>query len=133
MKEADMPFVIGDSTDNDLLFPTDHARGAVPRDYSVQPVEMLAPPTEMPLVPRSEWSARCKELKDRKARTTDLRQAGIGKRVPALDQGQVGYSHTADTEVLTERGWVPWPEYDGTTRLASIDPLTHLLEFQAPT
>lgn len=86
-----MPFVIHDTTDNDLLFPPDKGRGAVPRDYSVQPEEVFAPPTEIKLIPRSEWSARCRELKERQARGHDLRQRGIGRRVPALDQGQVGY------------------------------------------
>lgn len=62
--------------------------GLVPRDYSIYPVEMFDPPTQMMLLPRSEWSARIKSQADAKARMSDiLLAAGI----PSLDQGPNGY------------------------------------------
>lgn len=43
-----------------------------------------------------------------------------------------GDCHDASTEVLTERGWQPWPEYDGKSLLGTMNQITGLLEFQAP-
>lgn len=40
--------------------------------------------------------------------------------------------HDAKTEVLTERGWVPWDSYNGRDLLGTMQPGTGLLEFQAP-
>jgi hypothetical protein len=62
--------------------------GLVPRDYSVFPPEMFAPPADLQLIPRSEWSARIKEQERLQTRISDiLLAAGI----PSLDQGPVGY------------------------------------------
>lgn len=41
--------------------PSDLSFGAVPRDYSVDPVEMRDSPSAMQLVPESEWDARFDE------------------------------------------------------------------------
>lgn len=60
--------------------------GQKPRDFSVDPPEMFAPPSDMELIPRSEWSARIKEMEATKSRLSDLREG-----IPSLDQGQVGY------------------------------------------
>lgn len=46
--------IIDESTDNDFVFPTAHARGAVPRDYSVQPVEMMASADDVQLIPDND-------------------------------------------------------------------------------
>lgn len=53
--------LIDDSTPADVLFPPDMGRGLVPRDYATDPPEMFAPPSEIPLIPRSEWDARIDE------------------------------------------------------------------------
>lgn len=91
--------------------------------------EMFQPPSELQLIPRSEWSARIKEQEERKSRTSDiLLAAGI----PSMDQGPNGYCHTADTEVLTEKGWVPWPDYNYRDLLGTVNPVTGVMEFQAP-
>lgn len=58
---------------------------------------------------------------------TDLRP----QMPPIYDQGQLG-CHDEKTEVLTERGWQRWTDYDGSL-LGTVSPLTHTLEFQAPT
>lgn len=49
-----------------------------------------------------------------------------------LNQGQVG-CHDEKTEVLTDAGWQSWQSYNGTSLLATINPLTHKMEFQKPT
>src|SRR5215510_16012364 len=115
-KGTTKPIVIDDeslykpSIRDRVLFPTvDGERkglGLVPRDYRLDPVEMFSPPSQMKQIPRSEWSARIKDLEAQRARLSDLRTW------PSLDQNGQGYCHTDDTEVLTERGWTSWPEYN---------------------
>lgn len=85
--------LIDDSTPDDgLLNPVvdgePKGRGYVDRDYALYPVEMFDPPGDMPLIPRSEWSARIKEQEEQKSRISDiLLAAGI----PSMDQGQSNY------------------------------------------
>lgn len=92
-----MPFsIIDDSTGNDILFPKDKGRGHDP----AQVVKgMFAAPSEMTLIPRSEWSARIKEQEARKARASDARTWDC------LDQGQVGYcwAHSTTHGVMMVR------------------------------
>lgn len=40
--------------------------------------------------------------------------------------------HDAETEVLTDRGWQKWPEYDGRSLLGTMNQISGMLEFQAP-
>lgn len=66
--------------------------GLVPRDYSVYPVEMFDPPSELKLIPRSEWPDRIKEQEATKSRISDILLRGDGgKAIPSLDQGSNGY------------------------------------------
>ena len=51
---------------------------------------------------------------------------------PIKDQGSEG-CHDEKTEVLTEAGWILWPEYEGKELLATVNPLTKMMEYQAPT
>lgn len=82
--------VIDDDNWKDFIAPVVDgevkAHGLVPRDYSLYPAEMFAPPAELPLIPRSEWSARIKERDRLKANLSDVRGD-----IPSLDQGQNGY------------------------------------------
>src|SRR5262245_58091534 len=94
-KGTTKPIVIDDeslykpSIRDRVLFPTvDGERkglGLVPRDYRIDPVEMFAPPSQMKQIPRSEWSARIKDLEAQRARLSDLRTW------PSLDQNGQGY------------------------------------------
>lgn len=82
------------------------------------------------LIDPSEYQARIQEMEERKSRLSDIvLQAGL----PCKDQGQTNYSHDGQTEVLTETGWVRWPDYNWKDRLGTTNPLTGFLEFQAPT
>lgn len=96
------------------------SRGAVPRNYKTHPAgyflkkgKKSTPPSKIKIIPRSEWSARIKEMEQTKSRLSDLRETGnYGGSIPSLDQNGQGFCATADTEVLTANGWVPYPEYD---------------------
>lgn len=83
-------FLISDDTPADRFAPVvrgvPKGTGYVPRDFAVDPVEMFEPPSEMPLIPRSEWSERIKEMEATKSRLSDLRGS-----IPSLDQGSNGY------------------------------------------
>jgi len=80
--------IIDDDTSNDVLFDPQYSRGAVARDFTVDPPEMFEPPSEMKLIPRSEWSARIKEMEEQKSRLSDILK---GRGIKALDQGRDGY------------------------------------------
>lgn len=85
-------------------------------------------PAEL-LVPMSEMEARIREQEERKLRVSDLiNHYGL----PEKDQERTNYCTTEDTEVLTENGWVGWPNYNGTDLLATVHPVTGKMEFQAP-
>src|SRR5262249_51624654 len=49
-----------------------------------------------------------------------------------LDQKSHG-CHDEATEVLTEKGWKPWGDYNWQDRLGTMNPGNHALEFQSPT
>lgn len=71
--------------------------GLVPRDYSVHPVEMFAPPSEMPLIPESEYDAR---IEDQERLKSSLEH--IMTWTPKDQDGDGycwAYSTTAATEV----------------------------------
>ena len=81
-------FIIDDSTNNDIPFDPNFSRGAVPRDLKIDPITMFSPPSEMPLIPRSEWDARIDEQTREQSSLEHLVQrAGI----EVLDQNGQGY------------------------------------------
>lgn len=111
------------------------SRGLRPRNYQSHPVGYLpqAKPFDLPLIPQSEWASRLADIVAAKAQLSDVRNTGNnGQPIPSRDQDQKGYCHTADTEVLTERGWVAWSEYNYSDLLATVNTISGAMEFQAP-
>ena len=113
------------------------SRGLVKRDLDKFPVGCYAAApawgTDIKLIPRSEWSARIKEMEETKTRLSDIRNIGNrGRQIPSLDQNGQGYCVTEDTEYLTPHGWVPVAEYEGNIPVATIDPYTNRLQYQLP-
>lgn len=90
-------FLIDDSTPMDVTHAADKSRGLIPRNYGTHPVghyvNIPAAAVEMPLIARSEWSARIKERKAIKARMKDIRRTSgpNGGPIPSLDQDGIGY------------------------------------------
>ena len=94
--------IIDDSTDPDLLFNPQYARGAEPRDYTVDPEEMFEAPSGIKVIPQSEWSARIDEQNREKSSCADVweRSGAIH-----LNQGSYGYcwSHSVTHAVMVSR------------------------------
>lgn len=92
MMAKQKPLILDDSTSNDIWHPPGFGTGYVPRDYSVDPPEMFDPPSQMTLIPRSEWDARIQEQEEQKSSLWHLRQkAADGEQMPTLDQNGQGY------------------------------------------
>lgn len=84
--------IIDDSGSAVDLFPVDKGRGLEPRDYSIHPPEMFAPPSDIKLIPRSEWSARIKDKIANQSQLSDIvRKGNGGQPIPTIDQGPNGY------------------------------------------
>lgn len=81
-------------SDIDMLYPAEPVGyGLVDRDYSVFPEPMFAPPSEMGLIPESEWDARFDEQERLQSSLEHIYLSGPNG-TPAfvnLDQGQEGY------------------------------------------
>lgn len=76
----------------DELFPAHASFGAVPRDYAVDPPTMFASPSEMDVIPQSEWDARFDEQEATQSSLEHLYL--ISATQPAfvnLDQNGQGY------------------------------------------
>jgi hypothetical protein len=66
--------------------------GLVPRDYSIYPKEMFAPPSDIKIIPKAEWSDRIKAQLAAGTRVSDIRNTGNnGQQIPALDQNGQGF------------------------------------------
>lgn len=59
--KGNIPILETDGPATNLSHPADVKFGMVPRDYSVDPEPMFAQPSEMQLIPQSEWDARFDE------------------------------------------------------------------------
>ncbi len=59
--KGSIPIIECDGPATDLSHPKNQARGMVPRDYSIYPQEMFAPPDQMQVIPKTEWDARYDE------------------------------------------------------------------------
>lgn len=125
-------FIVNDETPDSVLFDPTKGRGLNledrPRGYAYGAVAEPFP-AEL-LIPESEWQARIKEMEQTKTRITDLCDL---RGLKVKDQARTNFCVTEDTEVLTDRGWVEYPKYNGSDLLATINPLSGRMEFQAPT
>jgi len=132
MVDLSKHYVIGDDTPSNLFDAEGMGKGMDPRNYDEFPQGCYASApkwdiTSLPLVPWDEIPDRIAYMEESKTRLIDLVQT-----LEPLDQNGQGYCHTEDTEVLTEHGWVLWPEYDGKSLLGTMNQLNGNLEYQRP-
>ena len=129
------PYIINDTNAWLLSAEREHSRGLIPRDFKRHPIGFHpnAKPFDIPLIPEDEWEDRLRARIADKAQLSDVRNRGkFGDVMPSTDQDGYGYCHTADTEVLTEKGWQEWASYNYSDKLATVNPITGEMEFQAP-
>jgi hypothetical protein len=100
-------FIIDDRTDNGLIYcpvidGQVKAHGLIPRSLSHYPPQMFAPPSDMQVIPRSEWDARINEQEERQSSLEHIRMTGdAGKPIPSLDQDGKGYCWAHSTTSAT--------------------------------
>ncbi|QVL32359.1 hypothetical protein KIH39_00115 [Telmatocola sphagniphila] len=96
--------IIHDGNYKDHLAPIIDGRqastGLIERDYAKHPPGCYATvdAVDVPIIPRSEWSARIKEMEETKSRLSDIRNTGnFGKRIPSLNQNPYSFcwAHSA--------------------------------------
>lgn len=85
--------LIDDFTPNELVFApvvanNQKAHGLVPRKHSIYPAEMFAPPTDMGIIARAEWSQR---IRDKVAAQSQISDRLLAAGVECLDQNGHGY------------------------------------------
>lgn len=96
------------------------ATGLIPRDYASFPQGCYAsaPPAQIKLIPRTEWSERIKDMEATKSRLSDIRLRGnYGKAIPSLDQnsgrndGKWGYcwAHSTTHAIMLVRAAANMP------------------------
>ena len=91
-----MPFVIHDSTPNDLLYDPvidghQMRRGLVSRNKLLYPEPIFAPPSEIILIPRHEWDARIDEQEERQSSLEHIFNKATNLPVKFLHQNGHGY------------------------------------------
>jgi hypothetical protein len=109
------------------------AFGMTPRDYSVAPFGSASRPavdlSMGPILQRSQFADAIKRADEARCTPDDWRKA---MEVPIENQGNWGYCHNDETEVLTDTGWKLFADVGGTDLLATVNPVSRAMEFQAP-
>lgn len=97
--KGNIPIIETDGPATNLSHPTDVKFGMVPRDYKVDPEPMFAQPTDMELIPQSEWDARYDEQEAQQSSLEHIFLSGPngGPAFVNLDQNGDGYCWTYST------------------------------------
>lgn len=106
--------LIDDSTPMDALAPSGTMTGLIPRNWMRVPCGAMpeAPTSSLPKIPRSEWSARIKELTEQKALLSDVRLTALnGGPIPSRDQNGRGYcwAHSTVSAAIIARAVANMP------------------------
>jgi len=94
--KSNIPIIDTDRMATNLSYPPDVKFGLIPRDYTKDPESMFAPPSNMVLIPQSEWDARFDMQEETQSSLEHLYLSGPGGG-PAfvnLDQNGDGYCWT---------------------------------------
>lgn len=91
--KGNIPIIETDGPSTNLSHPTDVKFGMVPRDYNVDPEPMFAQPSEMEIIPQSEWDARFDEQEELQSSLEHIYLSGPngGPAFVNLDQNGHGY------------------------------------------
>jgi len=105
--KGNIPIIETDEPATDISHPKDVKFGLVPRDYAVDPEPMFAQPTEMELIPQSEWDARFDEQEATQSSLEHIYLSGPngGPAFTCLDQNGNGYcwSYSTAQSIMLDR------------------------------
>ena len=105
--KSNIPIIDTDRMATNLSYPPDVKFGLIPRDYTKDPESMFAPPSNMVLIPQSEWDARFDMQEETQSSLEHLYLSGPGGG-PAftnLDQDGHGYcwSYSVGHSMMMDR------------------------------
>lgn len=98
--------IIDEQTPDSFVFDPNHARGAEPRDYAVQPAEMMAAPSEFNLPKPNEWDGYNEKLVKEEATLQHviLRARAAGRFKDCYQNGDpFCWSHSTAHGIMTSR------------------------------
>ena len=105
--KGSIPIIDTDYPENDVAFPRGATFGLVARDYSKEPESLFAPPSEMVLIPESEWDARYDEQEDQQSSLEHIYLSGPngGPAFVNLDQNGDGYcwAYSTGQSIMLDR------------------------------
>lgn len=95
-------FIIDDASPDSVTKPPEFGRGLVDRDYEKDPPFMFAPPTDIKLIPRTEWDAR---IEEQEKTESSLEHLFLRSGLTNLNQGSYGYcwAHSTTHAVMLNR------------------------------
>lgn len=91
--KGNIPIIDTEGPTTNLSHPKGRSFGLVPRDYATSPEAMFAPPSDMKLIPESDWDAYFDEQEEQQSSLEHIYLSGRNGE-PAfvnLDQDQDGY------------------------------------------
>lgn len=102
-----IPIIETDKPATGLSHPPGVKFGLIPRDYSLYPESMFAPPSDMVLIPQSEWDARYDEQEETQSSLEHIYLSGPngGPAFTNLDQDGHGYcwSYSTGQSIMIDR------------------------------
>jgi hypothetical protein len=105
--KGNIPIIDTEAPEASLLRPYGMQFGLIPRDYNVYPQEMFAQPTEMELIPQSDWDARFDEQEALQSSLEHIYLSGLngGPAFVNLDQNGDGYcwSYSTGHSIMMDR------------------------------
>lgn len=116
-------------------------REVIPRNYTTHPVgSMDGIPAAGEKMQSLDILIDPKDFKDQIDRANELQLFPYHYRQRWLPDGGslkwnqdgLGYCLDAETEILTEEGFVPFPQYDGRSKVATVNQETGVMEYQLP-
>lgn len=81
------------TTSEEMLYPEGATFGLVPRDYSTDPEAMFSPPSDMVIIPESEWDARFDEQEELKSSLEHIYLSGPGGTPAFVNLSQNGHGY----------------------------------------
>lgn len=100
------------------------AQGLTPIQYEDSGLDIL--------LPQDQWVDKTDEAHELESMPMYHMHDSWRPHGTRYNQDGLGYCVDAETEILTENGFVKFPEYDGKSKVATVNQETGVLEYQMP-